>query len=77
MLVALSDMVVGQKGVICGVAGGHGFVRRLEVLGIRPGKSVVKLSAHLWSGPVLVRIDERTVALGLGMARRVTVEVTP
>lgn len=77
MLLALSEMTVGQGGVIREVAGGYGFVRRLEALGIRPGKSVVKLSAHLWAGPVLVRIDRRTVALGLGMARRVTVEVTP
>ena len=77
MLVALSDMAIGQSGVVRQVAGGYGFVRRLEALGIRPGKSLVKLSAHLWAGPVLVRIDNRTVALGLGMARRVTVEVAP
>ncbi|MCK4298367.1 MAG: ferrous iron transport protein A [Planctomycetes bacterium] len=75
MLVSLGEMNVGQAGVIRQVLGGRGFVRRLEVLGIRPGKSVAKTSAHMWAGPVLVQVDGRTIALGSGMARRVLVEV--
>jgi len=77
MLVALSDMTTGQAGVIREVTGGFGLVRRLNALGIRPGKAVVRLTTHLWGGPVLVRIDTRTIAVGFGMARRVLVEVTP
>jgi len=77
MLVSLSELNVGQTGVVREVRGGPGMVRRLEGLGLRPGKTVVKLTAYLWAGPVLVRIDNRTIALGRGMAQRILVEAGP
>lgn len=56
---------------------GHGSmsIRRLEALGIRPGKKVTKISSMLFRGPVTLRVDNAQVAVGFGMANRVVVEV--
>jgi len=75
MVLSLSQMGTGQSGIVVQVAGGHGVVRRLEALGIRPGKRITKVSSMLFRGPVTVRIDNAQVAIGFGMASRVMVEV--
>ncbi len=75
LVLSLSQMSVGQSGIVVQVAGGHGMVRRLEALGIRPGKKITKVSSMLFRGPVTVRIDNSQVAIGFGMASRVMVEV--
>ena len=54
---------------------GTGFGRRLEALGIRPGKKVTKVSSMFFRGPVTLRIDNTQVAIGFGMANRILVEV--
>jgi len=57
------------------VSGGHGLVRRLEALGIRPGKRITKVSSMFMRGPVTLQIDRSQVAIGHGMAGRILVEV--
>lgn len=54
---------------------GPGFGRRLEALGIRPGKKVTKVSSMFFRGPVTLRVDNTQVAIGFGMANRILVEV--
>ena len=54
---------------------GPSFGRRLEALGIRPGKKVTKVSSMLFRGPVTLRIDNAQVAVGFRMAIRIIVEV--
>jgi Fe2+ transport system protein FeoA len=54
---------------------GPGFARRLEALGVRPGKKVTKVSSMLFRGPVTLRIDNAQVAVGFRMASRIIVEV--
>ncbi len=71
----LAEMRTGQTGTVVEVLGGHGFMRRLDALGVRPGKKVTKLSSTLFRGPVIVRVDNAQVAVGFGMARRITVQV--
>jgi len=71
----LAEMKTGQTGTVVGVLGGHGLVRRLDALGIRPGKKVIKLSSTLFRGPVILRVDSTQVAVGFGMARKIIVEV--
>lgn len=75
VIMPLTKMEAGQNGIIVGVSGGHGMVRRLEALGIRPGKKITKVSTMLFRGPVTVRVDNSQVAIGFGMASRVMVEV--
>jgi ferrous iron transport protein A len=71
----LAQMRTGQAGTVVGVMGGMGLVRRLDALGIRPGRKVTKISSALFRGPVTLRVDSAQVALGFGMAKRIVVEV--
>ena len=71
----LAEMRTGQTGTVVGVLGGHGLIRRLDALGIRPGKKVTKISSMLFHGPVTLRVDNAQVAVGFGMARKIIVEV--
>lgn len=71
----LAQMEIGQAGIIVGIQGGRGLIRRLEALGIRPGKKVTKISAALFRGPVTLRVDNSQVAVGFGMAKRIIVEL--
>jgi ferrous iron transport protein A len=73
--VDLTQLEEGQSGVVTGIQGGHGLIRRLESLGIRVGKKVTKVSSQFMRGPITVRIDNSQVALGFGMARKILVEI--
>ncbi|MCK4787036.1 MAG: ferrous iron transport protein A [Desulfobacteraceae bacterium] len=75
MVIGLNELRSGQSGVVRGVAGGFGIVRRLESLGLRPGKVVTKISSQFLAGPVTVMVDGRQLAIGRGMAAKVQVEV--
>jgi ferrous iron transport protein A len=70
----LAEMKTGQTGTVAGVLGGHGLIRRLDALGIRPGKKVTKISSTLFRGPVMLRVNNSQVAVGFGMARKIIVE---
>ena len=74
-LVNLAEMERGQEGTVVEVRGGHGFVRRLDPMGVRPGTRLVKASGPYMRGPVTVRVGNAQIALGFGMARKVIVEV--
>jgi len=71
----LAEMRTGQVGTVVGVVGGPGLIRRLDALGIRPGRKVTKLSSTLFRGPVILKMNNTQIALGFGMARKITVEV--
>ena len=71
----LAEMRTGQTGTVVGVLAGHGLIRRLDALGIRPGKKVTKISSTLFRGPVILRVDNTQVAVGFGMARKIIVEL--
>ena len=71
----LTEMRTGQTGIVVGVLGGHGLIRRLDALGIRPGRKVTKISSTLFRGPVILRMNNTQVAVGFGMPRKIIVEV--
>ena len=71
----LRHMGPGQTGTIIQIRGGYGLVRRLEAMGIRPGKKVTKVSSMLFRGPVALEVDNAQVAIGFGMANKIIVEV--
>ncbi|HUX48361.1 MAG TPA: FeoA family protein [Dehalococcoidia bacterium] len=71
----LAEMRTGQTGTLVGIMGGHGLIRRLDALGIRPGRKVTKLSSTLFRGPIILRVNSTQVAVGFGMARKIIVEV--
>jgi len=51
------------------------MIRKLEAMGLRPGKVVTKVSSQFMAGPVTVIVDGRQMAMGRGIAARVMVEV--
>ncbi|MEO0099615.1 MAG: FeoA family protein [candidate division WOR-3 bacterium] len=71
----LTQMKENEKGIIVELLGGCGFLRRLEVLGIRKGKEVKKISKQVLGGPVIIQVGNTQVALGCGMARKIIVEI--
>jgi len=75
MQLTLGQMEAGQTGKVIQIMGGRGLTRRLEALGIRPGKEVTKISSMLFRGPVTFRTDQTRVAIGFGMASKILVEI--
>jgi ferrous iron transport protein A len=75
MLVPLNKMGNGQSGTVVQMLGGPGLVRRLEALGIMPGRKIIKLSSMVFRGPVMIKTGQTQIALGFGMSRRIMVEV--
>jgi len=73
--VTVAQMRTGQTGTVVTVMGGHGLARRLDALGIRPGRQVTKISCTLFHGPITVSVDNARIAVGFGMARRIIVKV--
>ena len=72
---ALSQMQSDQTGTVIQILGGRGLIRRLDALGIRPGKKVTKISSTLFRGPITLRTNQTQVALGFGMANKILVEI--
>lgn len=61
--------------VVKSILGGILAQKRLEILGIRPGKKITKISAHFWRGPVIVLADKTKIAIGHGLAQKIIVEI--
>ncbi|OGS27929.1 MAG: hypothetical protein A2297_07985 [Elusimicrobia bacterium RIFOXYB2_FULL_48_7] len=73
-MINLNQLKNNEKAKVICVEGSHGFLRKLEALGITPGVEIVKTSSHFMRGPVIVSIRGTNVAIGFGMARRIMVE---
>ncbi len=74
-MVTLTTMKSGQRGTVVAIQAGWGARRRLEVLGIRPGAKLQKVSSLFARGPVVVRVGTAEIALGYGLAEKVLVRV--
>jgi len=73
-LIPLRKLKPGKRGTVREISGGQGVARRMAAMGIRPGKHVVKVSAMLLGGPIVISIDGRQLALGNGMAGKILVD---
>lgn len=74
-IISLDKMPAGRNGIITDVQGGHGIVQKMNVLGIRPGKEITKISNQLMKGPIIIRSGNTEIAIGYGMASKIMVEV--
>lgn len=63
----------GERVKISRVSGGHGLIRRMTDLGLRPGTEVEIISAT-GNGFLVIRIGGQRLGVGLGMARKIFVE---
>ncbi len=75
MQVTLARMRAGHSGMVLRIDGGHVLVNRLNALGIIPGKRITKISSMLMRGPVTIEVNRAQVAIGLGMASKIIVEL--
>ena len=75
MIVDLTQMQPGETGIVEEIQGGHGLIRKLQSMGVRPGKKIIKVSSHFWRSPQTIEIDNLQVAIGFGMAKRIFVQV--
>jgi ferrous iron transport protein A len=64
----------GQTVRIISFKGGIGLEHKLRQLGLVPGDNARVLRYAPLGGPVMVEVDGRSIALGLGVASQVLVE---
>ena len=74
-LISLADMKSGQNGRIVQIDGRVGMTCRLDVLGLRIGKKIKKVSGQLMRGPIIVSHGNTRAAVGFGMAQRIWMEI--
>jgi len=75
MVIDLTEMRTGETGLVEGLGGGQAFVKKVQSMGIRPGKKIKKISSHFWGGPQTVEVDNLSLAVGFGMAKKISVRV--
>ena len=75
MKVSLVEMEAGESGIVVEFWGGPGLINRLNALGIRLCKKITKVNSMLMRGPVIVGVDNSTIAIGYGMAKKIFLEV--
>lgn len=68
-------MPVGKVGIITAINGGYGLIQKLDLLGIRTGKEIIKTSGQWMKGPVIIRSGNTEIAIGYGMAQKIMVQV--
>ena len=73
MPMPLDMLPAGKSAMVVDLQGGRGVMRRLDAMGLRPGKRVRMLSSQFMAGPITVLVDGRQVAMGRGIARRILV----
>lgn len=69
----LTDLRVGEKGIVQEIIGGQGLINRLNAIGITYGKKITKLSAMMMRGPIVICVGSTQIALGYRMARKIIV----
>jgi ferrous iron transport protein A len=71
----LVNLETGDVGLIVKILGGYNLIRKLDSLGIRPGKNITMISSMLMNGPITVKVNNTKVAIGRGMADKIMVEL--
>jgi len=73
--ISLVDLPVKSIAKIIDINGGIGFQEKLDVMGIRVGKTVTVVSKQPFHGPLTIKVCSTKMTLGRGMARKILVEV--
>ncbi|MDA3872079.1 MAG: FeoA family protein [Candidatus Marinimicrobia bacterium] len=72
---SLKEIQIGDKAKVIKLNGGLMFKKRAEALGIRVGSMIEKRSAQFMNGPITIKVGNTNIALGVGMAEKIIVEV--
>jgi len=70
----LTQLGKNQSGKVIALQGGNQIVSKLEAMGIVPGTIVVKKSAALMKGPIVIEKAGMQIAIGFAMAQQIIVE---
>jgi ferrous iron transport protein A len=76
MPITLDHINENRKAQVINIQGGQGIRQRLSQMGIHPGDTITILRYGALRGPILIEIHGSQVALGRGIASRITVEET-
>lgn len=71
----LTEVKAGKKVIIKQISGGFGIKNRFESLNIREGKEIQVVASGPFRGPLILNIDGCKLAVGRGMAAKISVEV--
>lgn len=71
----LTMVPYAKKAQIVVLEGGHGFQRKMHVMGLRVGKIVRIVTKQPLHGPITIEIGKSQVTIGKGMAQRIMVKV--
>jgi len=72
--ISLLQLPTNKKAKITSITGGHGFQKKLQVLGIREGQEIKIVSKQPFRGPITIKVCGSQMTLGRGMARKILVE---
>ena len=72
-MILLSTAIKGEKVRITRVAGGRGFVRRLNEMGLYPGLDI-EIISDCHTGPFIIGLEGLRFSIGFGMAKKIFVE---
>ncbi|HHX95279.1 MAG TPA: ferrous iron transport protein A [Clostridia bacterium] len=70
----LTELENGKLAKVIDLQGGQQFYKKLEAMEIIPGTVILKKSATLMKGPIVIEIGNNQFAIGYGMAQRIIVE---
>lgn len=70
----LTELENGKLAKIVDLKGGQQFYKKLEAMQIIPGTVILKKSATLMKGPIVIEKGNNQFAIGYGMAQRIIVE---
>jgi ferrous iron transport protein A len=72
---ALTELHENQCARISTIHGGHGFLRKLHIMGIKEGQTIKVVSKQPFRGPLTIQVCGSQMTIGRGMAQRILVEV--
>jgi Fe2+ transport system protein FeoA len=70
----LTQIENGRSAKVLKLQGGHQVVGKLEAMGVVPGTIIVKKTAALMKGPIVIEKGVMQFAIGYGMAQGIVVE---
>ena len=73
--ISLLQLPTNKKARITSIIGGHGFQRKLQVLGIRKGQEITIVSKQPFTGPLTISVGRCKMTIGRGMAQKIMVEI--
>jgi ferrous iron transport protein A len=73
-IIPLSTLHQNQKAKIVRLEGGHGFQRKLRVMGVREGQIIMIITRQPFRGPFTIQTNGCQMTLGRGMAQKILVE---